>query len=289
LKLPQRFGFDGTINWFPGHMAKAAKRMRDTLGRVSTIIEVRDARIPLSSSNQVLNEVAGSKRRVIVMNKVDLCNTNITTAHVNRAQSELGVAGVVMMDARDITGKNRAQLKKATQSESSLKQVWLVCGMPNVGKSTFINSLIQRGKIAPVSSTPGWTRGQTLYQLEEDNVLLLDTPGVLVPGNKLDSSHALNLALCGCIEDKNVPGGSLLLADYLLYTLNSRKGGQEKYCTAYNIKPEASTQIQMWEELFPYVNKRLGRMDQDAAAQHFLGLFRKGHLGNYTLDPLSDQ
>jgi len=286
ISLPSRFGFEGTINWFPGHMAKATKRISQTLNLVTTIIELRDARIPVSSSNPILKDVIGTKRRIVVLNKSDLCNMNITNIHVKKLRNEAGISGVQLMDARNISAKNRIQLREASTSESTMKQVWLVCGMPNVGKSTFINSLIQKGRKAPVSGTPGWTRGQTLYQLEEENVLLLDTPGVLVPGNKLDPSHALNLALCGSIEDKMVPGGSPLVADYLLYVLNSRKGGREKYLKSYEIEIPDPTEIQIWQHIFPFICKRIGKEDHETAAQHFLGLFRKGLLGKYTLDPI---
>jgi len=99
ISLPSRFGFEGTINWFPGHMAKATKRISQTLNLVTTIIELRDARIPVSSSNPILKDVIGTKRRIVVLNKSDLCNLNITNIHVKKLRNEAGISGVQLMDA----------------------------------------------------------------------------------------------------------------------------------------------------------------------------------------------
>jgi len=206
----------------------------------------------------------------------------MTIAHTKQILKQPHVTGVILADARHLTNNVRQQLSHASRSkDDTLKQVWLICGMPNVGKSTINNSLIGAGKKAPTSSVPGWTRGQTLYHLKQHNALLLDTPGVMVPG-VLDPEQGLKLAVCGCIQDSIVPGGVELIADYLLFLLNQRPEGLNSYRKLYNIQREEP--VLFFQELAQIIKDYQGKADEDAAARHFLAEFRKGNLGHYTLD-----
>eukprot|EP01125_Pyxidicula_operculata_P015909 TRINITY_DN5428_c0_g1_i1.p1 TRINITY_DN5428_c0_g1~~TRINITY_DN5428_c0_g1_i1.p1 ORF type:complete len:365 (-),score=54.83 TRINITY_DN5428_c0_g1_i1:27-1019(-) len=312
-------------------MAKATKKISETLKKVNTILEIRDARIPISSSNTELRSVLNTKRRVIIMNKTDLCNRNVTNAHIKKIlASEPNVRAVISTEARKITPKNREELKRACtphRDDDSYQatQVWLVCGMPNVGKSTFINSMIAKGKKAPTSATPGWTRGQTLYQLESEKALLLDTPGIMIPGI-LEPVQGLNLALCGSIDESIVPGGAQTIADYLVYYLNHRyylqfrkKDSQQssnlqqqnninststttiENTSLSNIRPPAYYDFfsltlktlpeppPTFQDLYHLIlRSKLGTTDIESAGMQFLYEFRKGSFGKHTIDPLDN-
>ncbi|KAF8396179.1 hypothetical protein HHK36_017792 [Tetracentron sinense] len=222
----------GVINWFPGHMASATRAIRDRLKLADLVIEVRDARIPLSSANEDLQPVLSSKRRVIALNKKDLANPNIMHRWINYFDSNKN-------DCLLINAHSKSSVKKLLELvELKLKEVIsreptllvMVVGVPNVGKSALINSIYQiastrfpvQGKMkrATVGPLPGVTQDIAGYKIaHQPSIYVLDTPGVLVPSIP-DIETGLKLALAGSVKDSVV--GEERLAQYLLAVLNSR-------------------------------------------------------------------
>ena len=181
-----------TINWYPGHMKKATRMMEDSLRLVDAVVELRDARIPNSSRNPDVERIVGSKPRLIVLNRADQADAAATALWKKALTGEGALA--LEMDCKSGRGVNafpsaaRALLKEKIERAEAKGQVgkalrFMVLGVPNVGKSSFINRLAGR-KAAETSDRPGVTRGKQWITLN-GGILLLDTPGILWP--KFDS------------------------------------------------------------------------------------------------------
>lgn len=191
------------INWFPGHMAKAKRQMEEQLKLVDIVIEIRDARMPLASANPLLEELAKNKARLIILNKADMADPNennkwvkyfdraILTDSVNTK-----ITNSVVNEVKDIL---KAKLEKAKARGIRNKTLRaMVVGIPNVGKSTFINNVVKK-KMAKAENRPGVTRNLQWIRINED-LELLDTPGVLWPKFS-DQKAATILALLGSMND----------------------------------------------------------------------------------------
>lgn len=199
------------INWYPGHMTKARREMEEKIRLVDMVIELRDARAPLSSVNPVIAQIVGSMPRLIVLAKKDRADSAVTARWVKKLEGE----GVMVM-ALDLLKDNVAKAistacerlmaaKIAKGKARGLKHVEIkamVVGIPNVGKSTLINS-VSRKKRAKTADHPGVTRNLTWIKVSPD-VALMDTPGVLWPKFD-DQSTAIKLALCGSIKEDILP------------------------------------------------------------------------------------
>ncbi|XXG85433.1 hypothetical protein AAC387_Pa11g0510 [Persea americana] len=222
----------GVINWFPGHMAAATRAIRDRLKLADLVIEVRDARIPLSSVNEDLQSALSGKRRVIALNKKDLANPNIMRRwiqHFDSCQQEcLLINAHNKSSVQKLLAHVELKLKEVISREPTL--LVMVVGVPNVGKSTLINSIHQiaaarfpvqeKKKRATVGPLPGVTQDIAGYKIaHRPSIYVLDTPGVLVPSIP-DIETGLKLALTGGVKDSVV--GEERLAQYLLATLNIR-------------------------------------------------------------------
>ena len=189
------------INWFPGHMHKARVQMTEILPKVDLVIEILDARIPYSSENPMLAEIRGDKPVLKVLNKSDLADpdqTKVWKAYLERQQG---------IKARAVTTAEPAKIKQLAftcQEMFPNKQgmgkfvTGMICGIPNVGKSSLINILIGR-KSAKIGNEPGVTKGQQKFKLH-NGVVLLDTPGVLWP-NVANEKSGYRLATIGSIKD----------------------------------------------------------------------------------------
>lgn len=195
------------INWFPGHMAKARRMIENNIKKVDVVIELLDARIPQSSCNPLIRELIGNKPHVIVLNKVDLADKQITKDWVEYFEQE-GIS-VITIDSR--TGKGRKDVVRFVQQKCQpIVDKWaakgvnnrsmrtIILGIPNVGKSTLINALA-RSSAAKVANKPGQTRGPQWVRIGK-NMELLDTPGVLWPKLE-DQRAAARLAITGAISD----------------------------------------------------------------------------------------
>ncbi|KAG6475813.1 short integuments 2, mitochondrial-like isoform X1 [Zingiber officinale] len=223
----------GVINWFPGHMAAATRAIRERLRLADLVIEVRDARVPLSSANEDLQQALSSKRRIIALNKKDLANPNIIHRWVQHF--ELGKQDCLSINAHSKSSVSQLltlvelKLKEVICKEPTL--LVLVVGVPNVGKSALINSIHriatsrfpvqEKVKHATVGPLPGVTKDIAGYKIaNRPSIYVLDTPGVLVPSIP-DIETGLRLALTGAIKDSVV--GEERIAQYLLAVLNSRR------------------------------------------------------------------
>ena len=212
------------IHWFPGHMNKALHEVEEKVKIIDVIIELFDARAPLSSLNEQLEKATIHKKKLYLITKSDLADPNQTTLWKKHFQNQNSEVLVV-----DLTDKNC--FKAISQSLVRLgKSKWdrdmargmkpqpirtMIIGIPNVGKSSLINLLAQR-KAAGVQNKPGFTRGEQWIRVNKD-LLLLDTPGIL-PMNYENKEKAINLALIGSIREEILPNDDLV--DALLNNLN---------------------------------------------------------------------
>jgi ribosome biogenesis GTPase A len=207
------------INWYPGHMKKTRELIRENLKLVDIILELIDARIPLSGRNPILNELARGKRRVVLLNKSDLADEAENAKWTEYFRAAGGDARLL----NSMSGEGVKALLKALSAvrdgrEAALAQKrplrLMVVGVPNVGKSSLINRLVGK-KSAKTGDRPGITRGKQWLTLE-NGMQLLDTPGILWPKFE-DRKIGLNLAFCGSIRDEILDAEGLALA--LLKTL----------------------------------------------------------------------
>ncbi len=196
------------IQWFPGHMAKTKRLIKENIKLVDLVIELLDARIPYSSSNPDLNEITGDRERIIVLNKSDLADPVITqmwkryfrdrgmtAVEVNSIKGE----GIDML-LKEVTGVSRNIRDRWRERGRRLKPIRaMIVGIPNVGKSSLINRLAGRSA-ARTGEKPGITRGKQWIRVSRE-IMLLDTPGVLWPKFG-DERVGLNLAFAGSIKEE---------------------------------------------------------------------------------------
>ncbi|XP_060027004.1 mitochondrial ribosome-associated GTPase 1 [Erinaceus europaeus] len=303
----QSFSLDGrdVARWFPGHMAKGLTKMRSSLRRVDALVEVRDARIPLSGRNPLLQESLGLKPHLLVLNKMDLAELSAQKKIVQRLEAE-GLRNVVFTNC--VTDENvRQVIPMVTDLVASSyrydrqedpEYCIMVIGVPNVGKSSLINSLrrqhLCRGKATRVGGEPGITRAvmSRIQVCERPLMFLLDTPGVLAP--QIESVETgLKLALCGTVLDHLV--GEETLADYLLYTLNRHQLSQ--YVRHYGLAGACDDITSVLKQVAVKLGKtqkvkvltgtgavNVLQPSYSAAARDFLRAFRSGLLGPVMLD-----
>ena len=194
------------INWYPGHMAKARRQMEEELKLVDIVIELRDARMPLASANPLLEELAKNKKRLIILNKADKADENENEKWLRYFERALltdslneRITNKIVNEVKDIL-KEKLEKAKAKGIRKKVLRA-MVVGIPNVGKSTFINNVVKK-KITKTENRPGVTRNLQWIRINED-VELLDTPGVLWPKLE-DQQQAMILALLGSINDEVV-------------------------------------------------------------------------------------
>ena len=230
------------INWYPGHMAKAKRQMEEQLKLVDIIIELRDARIPLASGNPELIKMAPNKPRLVILNKADLAD---------RSQSELfkssfehcllidslntNITKIVVQEVKEIL-KDKLEKAKARGIRKKVLRAMIV-GIPNVGKSTFINNIVKK-KVTKVENRPGVTRSLQWIRINED-VELLDTPGVLWPRIE-NQEDALLLGLVGSIND-DVMDRQQLVSYGLDYLKNNYPG---LICEKYGVNEDSTNLLE---------------------------------------------
>ncbi len=212
------------INWYPGHMAKTRRQMSEYISLVDIVYEVVDARMPMSSRIKDINTIVGSKPRVIIMTKMDLCDINETNKWIKHYEKQgykvMGlnlVRNINLKPLISLTNKINQPLneKRIKQGLKLRKTRVMIIGIPNVGKSTLINRLVGR-KATKIGNKPGVTTSLDWIRINND-LELLDTPGILWP--KLDNkSVALNLASLTAIKEEVLPLDDVAI--YILKMLN---------------------------------------------------------------------
>ena len=199
------------IQWFPGHMAKARREITEKLKLVDIVLEILDARVPISSRNPMMGEILKDKPTLVLLNKANLADKKVTLEWIEYFKDK----GIKALDIDLIDNYNVNKIIPAcnevlakeieaakAKGYSNFKIRALVVGIPNVGKSTFINTLAKR-KAAVTGDKPGVTKSQTWIKIN-NSLELLDTPGILWP--KFENEVvAHNLALCGAIKDDILP------------------------------------------------------------------------------------
>ncbi len=199
------------VQWFPGHMAKTKRMIQEQIKLVDVVIEIVDARLPVSSRNPLLEQlVADKKPRVIILNKEDLADPQRTAYWVNYFNQQSGCKAFpfnATVGKKQLIGKLKEALMEVTaekrerQAKKGIRKQTIRCmivGIPNVGKSTFIN-IIAGKKAAQTGDKPGVTRGTQWIRLDED-LELLDTPGILWPKFE-DQTVGFRLAVSGAVND----------------------------------------------------------------------------------------
>ena len=279
-----------SLQWYPGHMRKAERLVKENLKLVDVVVELLDARIPLSSANPVLREIVDDKPRVIVLNKADLADEAATRVWVKYfAEQELVAVPVDAVKGRGVKELVQAIAKCAKPKTDKLVQHGakaraarcMILGIPNVGKSSLINRL-SGGSKTKVENRPGITRAKQWIRLGAQ-LELLDMPGILWPKFE-DQQAALHLAFTGAINDNVYDVASVVLL--LLNTL--RIAYPSALMERYRLEGELSTGVELLEEIGRKRGclRAGGKIDYEKAEQIVLTDFRSGRLGCVTLDTL---
>lgn len=280
----------GNIQWFPGHMTKTRRLIEADLKMVDAVVEVTDARIPESSRNPIIDELCGQKPRIMIMNKCDAADEKATEAW-KRFYEKQGMC-VIVCECRSGKGVNKflpavkRLLRELTERRKARGMIGkamrlMVVGIPNVGKSSFINRMANSRK-TKVGDRPGVTRGKQWVTIDKD-VELLDMPGILWPKFE-DKDVAQRLAFTGAVKDEVMDSealaralGAILLRDY-----------PELMKARYGISGEGDVLVEIADARKMLVSG--GEPDTERAAAALLDEFRGGKIGRITLDkpPVSE-
>lgn len=278
------------IQWYPGHMKKALREINENIKLIDIVVEILDSRIPMASRNPDIERLSKDKERVIILNKKDLSNVEatleweeyfkkkgyfcISTDSRNRG---------FLKDVSKILDKAGEKKRERDRKKGILKRPVraLICGIPNCGKSTFINSYVGK-KSAKTGDKPGVTKGKQWIRLSSD-VDLLDTPGILWPKFE-DETTGLHLAICGSIRDEILKKEELCLK-LLEILLKDYKGALESF---YGVEEKVP------EEMLVNITKKRnylisgGELDIARCADAILDDFRGGKIGRISLEKVGD-
>ncbi len=274
------------INWYPGHMAKTKREIKEKMDLIDIVFEVIDARIPLSSKNEDINSIIDKKPRILIMTKKDLCDESVTNKWKLYYEDKGYI--VVMMDLINNTSMkslydkvnpliNNMNKKRVDKGLKERKARILVIGVPNVGKSTLINRLVGR-KSANVGNRPGVTKSLEWIRIN-DKMELLDTPGILWP--KIDNKEiAYNLASMTAIKEEVLNTDEIAI--YIINTLL-------KYYKDNLIERYSLSSIDDLIDILDDIGKKIGaikssEVDYDRVYLRIIKDLRDGYLGKITFD-----
>ncbi len=277
------------VQWFPGHMAKTRRLIKESLPLVDAVCEIVDARIPESSRNPELDEIIGSKPRIVLLNKSDLADGEATARKIK----ELAKKGITALPVDCRSGKGldkfhpavkevlKDKIKANAEKGMTGKALRvMVVGIPNTGKSSFINRMAGKNR-AKVADKPGVTRDNQWFAIGS-GIELLDTPGVLWPKFE-DPEVGFKLAFIGSVKDEILDSQEIAVRLLLVMQKNYPDRLEERY------------KISDFDELEPYELLELigskrgmlvkgGEIDTERAAVMLLDEYRSGKLGRLTLD-----
>ena len=280
---------EALFNWFPGHMVKAMREIKQKLKMVDIVFEIRDARLPVSSGNNALDELLGQKTRIIILNKANLANNESTILWQTHFETkkqlcffvdcfDKNALKKVIPMARTVIEQNRKQSNPdLTSSKSKIKI--MILGLPNTGKSTIINQLANKNA-TKVANKPGLTQIQQWIQID-DEVDLLDTPGVMPPKVESDE-QALWLSAIHAIPD-HISGEEATAAFLVKHLLEIKS---PEFFNRFQL-PNLDLSI---EEVFERIGKlrgclkQKGQPDLDRVCKIILNEFRDGLLGKTTFE-----
>lgn len=277
-----------SFNWYPGHMTKAKRMMQEDIKFNDIVIELIDARIPMSSRNPDIDDLAKNKYRLILLNKSDLADERVTVKWVEFFEKQ-GIK-VIKLDSRQRSGMksvNNAILEVCKEKiERDRKRGIInrpvramIVGIPNVGKSTFINSFAGKA-CAKTGNKPGVTKGKQWIRLNK-TVELLDTPGILWPKFE-DQNVGMRLAMIGSIKDEILNTDELALS-LIRFLIENYPGRLEE---RYGCEEKAAEGLAVYEEIAKRRGcvKRGQELDYTKAGMLLLDDFRSGKLGRITLE-----
>lgn len=282
-----------TVQWFPGHMAKTRRKISESLKLVDAVTEIRDARLPESSKNPEIDSIISGKPRIILLNKADYADDAATEKWIEYYKKQ-GISALAV-DCRIGKGLNAYlplvrkvlanQIEKNAKKGMAGKSLRLmVVGIPNVGKSSFINRMAKNSK-AKVADIPGVTRSNQWFVIGK-GVELLDTPGVLWPKFE-DKSVGDKLAFTGAVKSEVLDSETMAvrLIDYI------KDYYAPRICERYKL--ESIEGLESWEILELIGRKRGmlisgGEVDTERASVTLLDEFKKGKLGKFTFEMPED-
>ena len=287
------------INWYPGHMLKTKKQIIEDLKLIDVVVEILDARIPVASQNPDIREIIANKKRVIVLNKCDLANETETKNWLNYFKSQ-GIKAIatdsnigngIKETLRVIQILMDEEIKKAQSKGRKTKTIRImIVGVPNVGKSSFINRMINK-KSAEVGNRPGVTK-QKQWLKVSGNIELLDTPGVLWP--KFENNDvSLKLAYTGTIKDEILDKSEI--AYNLLKVL--KENYKNELFARYKLTDEEINSIITDDDLIVHLMNVIakkrgaivsgGEVDYEKISSIILNDFRIGKIGRITLEKVN--
>lgn len=286
------------LHWYPGHMTKAVRQMKEDIKLIDIVIELVDARIPISSRNPDIDSLAAGKSRVIILNKADMADDKETDNWVKHFTDE----GMIAVKLNSRSGNGMKQVKDAIAKAAEAKMARdrargilnrpvraIVGGIPNVGKSTFINSFAGRA-VTKTGNKPGVTKGKQWIRLNKQ-VELLDTPGILWPKFE-DRKTAEHLAFIGSIKDEVIEKMELVLN--LITELEENYEGLVASYYGFDNCEKTENKIDFAVKTLEAVAekrallKKGGETDTDKASKLILDDFKNGRLGKITLENVGE-
>lgn len=277
-----------TITWYPGHMAKALRKVREKLKMVDIVLEIRDARVPLISGNDRLQDTVAQKNRLIIVNKINLADpeenqkweewfSKEETPYIFINSLDKSSVKKIFSKAKDLVVKRKLENGANPNLKKKIRMMFI--GLPNTGKSTIINRLVGR-TVARAADRPGLTQNQQWIKVDGD-IELMDTPGIMPPRIKNDE-EAFYLCAIHAIKDDIV--GEEEVSSFVLSYLLKNKATQltEKYgLKNFNLSvPEAFEEIGLNRKFL----RKKGEVDYDRVFTMILSDFRKGELGRWTFE-----
>lgn len=278
------------IHWYPGHIAKAEKKLKEQLSLVDAVIEVLDARLPLSSSYDNITRLLGEKPRLILLNKADLTDKNELNKWIKLIEGKSGFP-VLTTDAKNSKDLSLIVKKAVELSEPRIQAIMkkgllrrparvMVVGMPNVGKSSIINKLTRSSK-TKIGAKAGVTRQQQWVRLNPQ-LELLDTPGI-IPMKQEDQARAKRLAFVNAVSENAY--SSEIVANELLELLNQKYSPQVR--EFYKLPGD----IELSLENIALARNWLvsgGSPDLERTSVYILRDFREGKIGKFILDEIEE-